>query len=722
MKPEVQGVVVAPGAGRVQVDWQRTAGAGSYDVYWDNQPDIDPWAPAHVERLHTPPLVHTPVTNGRLYCYRIAANHKGRPSKSSAAHCAVPRAENKPVLGSLDPPAFRPGKAFTMTALGAHFTAAARVLVDGSPVPTRVVSESQLVASMPALPGEKAHVVVEQGIELSNPLELVAGDAPPRITDPGPQQVAEGELLELRLEATDPEGDEVRLFVHELPPGARWSEETRTLSFRPTFIQGGRTWRVVVDADDGLSTAHHSFELRVLDTIGPPEPRVVSTTRQGSCQKVTLEQRTDSFLDSQGHAGRGFDAVLVVPDAASAENKLPVRVQLHGFSSRLAAECSTRELRLYPSDPANTYWWGYSDQLPGGTPVAGSVPDYTARRVLHLLDWTLRTYPGADPERVYIAGGSMGGAGALALGLGYARHFAFVQALVAQSVARLHRPSRIAQLETLWGTPALNLPGSGAVGVWDELDMTRLLLQVPEAREQFVFLKHGKDDPTIHFSAAVGASPHTGKSFYAALGSEHVGHYAVWDEGGHSEPDPVLGQRWWDSGWDPIHDPVAFVRRDRAFASFSRSSGDRDPGNGSGNGRRAWSEETGFAGSPGVQGDTGWSGQSAGALNRFLRWDATALVDTRDYFELPLRALDAAGGAPPREGYPTTGDRLESGPTLWADVTIRRAQAFVLRGGERVRWRFGADEGTAKAAPDGTLTIPQLPLTAGWKSLVLERD
>jgi hypothetical protein len=547
-----------------------------------------------------------------------------------------------------------------------------------------------------------------------------AGNHPPLIQVPGPLDVDEEQPLTATITASDPDGDPVRLFVTGLPPGARWDEAQGRLDFRPDFIQGGHAFPVTVTADDGKERATASFTITVRDTISPPPPTVVKTEPLGGVTRLTLSQTTDTWLDSPGYAGRSFDAVVCVPDAASP--RVPVRVVFHGFGGAPWTECWSGEIRVSAHDPMNTYWWGYADSLPGSAPGASAkVPDYTLRRVLHLLGWVLETYPAADPERVYADGASMGGAGAAMFGLFHARHVSFTTATIFQAIPRNHRPSRLAQLTGLWGSPAQNLDAGHGMGVWDWLDLTRLLADDPVAREQALFLKHGKDDGTIHFGAMVMPSPLTGKTFYQALAAHKPGYLAVWDEGGHGPADPLLGDGWWQLGWNPVFDATALTRQSLAFPAFSGSSIDGDPGTGHGNGKVAWNAETGYAAQLSVPGDTGWDGAIAGALNRSLRWDATQIVDTLDAFEIPLRVLDGQGSPPPKPGYPTTGDELDGTVPVLVDVTPRRTQAFRCRPGESVRWSYGGASGTVQAGADGAVTIPQLPLTTTWTTLRLTR-
>lgn len=539
------------------------------------------------------------------------------------------------------------------------------------------------------------------------------GAMPPVIVDPGDQVIDEDVAWHLAIDVTDPDGDAVRVWATGLPPGARWDEVERTLYFQPDFIQGGRAWTVTITADDGEHRRSRSFELEVLDTIAPPAPMVVDTVVFDDYTRLEVVQVTDEYLDSPGHAGREFTAYVCVPKTATAEAPMPVRISLHGIGAPAVKTGSYREFRIGPHDPNHTYWWGYDAALPDGEATGADVPDYTQRRTLNIVGWLLETYPEADGERVFVSGSSMGGAGALTHGLTRARHFAYLSAVLGQAIPRNHRPSRLAQLETLWG------PSDGPL--WDANDLTRVLRDSPEAQDQYLFVRHGKDDPTIHFGAVVMASPLTGETFYGALQGRGIGHLAVWDEGGHGPADPVLGGTWWDDDFSPIHDEVTFVRRDLAFPAFALSSADGDPGDGEGNGKQAWSNNAGYAGDYTVAGDTGWTGEIAGTLNRFLRWDATQVVDTLDGFAVPLHVHDGDGAAAPKSGYPSTGDRFDGELPVVVDVTPRRTQAFRLQPGERVAWTFGEARGEATADATGAVTVPGLALELEWQTLALTR-
>mgnify|MGYP002777774338 CR=1 FL=1 len=632
-----------------------------------------------------------------------------------------------PELDALSPNPAPGGVEFDLRVTGAGFDPDTVVVLAGLPLPTTLESPGELLARCGPLPRGEYPVHVRRGAEVSRERALQVGNAAPRIVAPAAVTVAEDEPLVVTVDVADVDDPaSVRVHALGLPPGALWDEPSRTLRFTPDFIQGGERWTVTLLADDGEARVEASVDVDVLDTIQPPAPAIVATDEFAEHVRLTLSQVTDDYLDSPGFAGREFAAVVTVPVDPPPEG-VPVRVGLHGFGTpEPSTSGSSREIRIAPHDPDNTYWWGYARSLPLEPPTpGGEAPDYTARRVLHLVEWVLRSFPEADPERVYLFGSSMGGAGAMTIGLVHARHFAYVDARLGQAIPRNHRPARLQQLSELWGAPDLGL-AHGGMSAWDFMDLTRALAEDPRARDQFLFTKHGKDDPTIHFGAAVLPSPLTGDSLYDALQVHRVGHFAVWDEGGHGDLDPVLGGSWWSSSWSPIHgdgdgDTEARLRRDQAFPAFSSSSHDDDPGTGDGNGKQSWSPNRGYAGDVPVPGDTGWDGDLAGALGRWLRWDAASVVDTVDRFQVAVRVVDGDGAAPPKAGYPSKGDRLSGDLPVRVDITPRRTRAFRCLPGERVTWSFGKDRGEVVADETGAVTIPALPLTTSWRTLTLRR-
>lgn len=641
--------------------------------------------------------------------------------------CATPWISSiSPIRSATDTPA-------TLTINGSGFGQGNSVTLGGQLVDSTVYSAILIVAALPpqlagiqevkvhcqAAASDPAWITFEEGLPVPDAGSEMPdmGGGPAVFLNPGAQTVNEDQSLSIGLQLSGFNDSTLRIFLDGLPPGALFNEVQRSITFKPDFIQGGRSWNVSAVATDGQNTAEVAFAIAVNDTIQPPWPTTSSQTSHSGHVRLLLSQVSDAYLDSPGRAGRAYAARVAVPTSATANNKLPVRIYLHGLGASPINSGSSSEFRIYPHDPDNTYWWGYSEKLPQGSATSGIIPNYTQRRALHLLEWVLKNYPGADEERVWTDGSSMGGAGGMTLGLLNGRHFSYARGVYGQAIPRNHRSARVSQLSGLWGAPDLNLAGPKGMGVWDHMDLTRALADDPDARNLFVETKHGKDDATIQFGAMVTASPLTGSSFYQSLQHQNVGHFVIWDEGGHGSSDPVMGSKWWGN-WDPVDD----LRRNAPFVAFSAGLADEDPGDGSGNGKQNWSSTAGYAGTVSVSGDTGWNGDIAGTRNRYLRWNLDEIVDTQHTFTVPLRVDIQSGSGSPKAGYPPKGGPYQGSLPVVVDVTPRRVQRFKSLPDETIYWSFGSQSGQATADSWGDVTIKQLALTENWQTLELVRS
>jgi len=78
---------------------------------------------------------------------------------------------------------------------------------------------------------------------------------PPEIGLIADQVVNEGELLELTITATDPDGDPITLTMENLPNGASFTDNgdgTGKFSWTPDFGDAG-TYTPEITADDGVN-------------------------------------------------------------------------------------------------------------------------------------------------------------------------------------------------------------------------------------------------------------------------------------------------------------------------------------------------------------------------------------------------------------------------------------------------------------------------------------
>ncbi|MCF6323920.1 MAG: hypothetical protein L3J89_06305 [Gammaproteobacteria bacterium] len=535
------------------------------------------------------------------------------------------------------------------------------------------------------------------------------------LSNPGPQFFDEEQAYTINITARP----NARIFVSGMPPGMHWDEVNRRFDFRPDFIQGGKSWQVTMEAVDGIETQTQTFEVRVNNTIQPPWPVVVSVEEiSGATQalgifKLGVEQTTDDFLDSPGHAGRVFQANLAIPKPASAANLLPVRIGLHGSGGSPGTVGRGWIFGVAPHDPhrpTETWWTGYNNQLPDGEISNGSNPDYTQRRVMHLLSfllencpgWRTEGCPGADLERISVSGQSMGGTGSHFLAINYARHFAEVSSRIGGTTPHFLSNGQQGTLASIWGSKAAGLPDEQGRNVWEHYDASRAALNDKDFRNLHFSTISGKNDPTISFNAMVGVSPVTATSFIGALQQEGIGHLVVWDQRAHGGSDPLLGATWWQKTIQSPPDENFFLRRNRAFPAFSNSSTDDDSGAPDGMG--------------------GFTGTLRGAKNRYLQWDNVNIIDTRDQLSVPIKVdIDTTGTPPADPSLPPQGNKYYGSLPITADATIRRIQQFQLLPGETVRWSYAGNSGTVSANNDGSVTVPNLEMLTSFTPLVLTR-
>jgi len=501
------------------------------------------------------------------------------------------------------------------------------------------------------------------------------------LINPGPQFIDEEQVWEYQITARNT----ARVYVDGLAPGMHWDAVNRRLSFTPDFIQGGKEWTITLDAIDGTDTASESFTVTVNNTIQPPWPTVVSTTDKGSILLIKLSQVTDEFLDSPGYAGRSFSANIGIPKNASATNIMRLRIRLHGHGGDPSdGNANSTRFGIGPHDSENSWWTGYNEFLPSGNkPTSGTIHNYTQRRVMHLLEYVIKNYPGVDEERIEIKGQSMGGTGAFFISTRFARHFATLSCLICGSAAQTMQDSWFTKF---WGERQLGLLNDLGINMWDYTDATRAANENKDFRNLFISTNHAKNDSIIPFNSVVQNSPVTGQSLVSALNDEKLGHNMVWDQRGHSfNPDPILCFNWWNVL------STASLRRDLAFPAFSNASSNNDPGQPDGNG--------------------GYTGEDRGVINRYFRWDSANIVDTRDVFSIPLK-LDINASGTASNGLPPTGNDYYGTLPIVTDITIRRIQRFQLLPGELVNWSFNNASGTVAANTDGSITIPNLNLSA----------
>ena len=325
---------------------------------------------------------------------------------------------------------------------------------------------------------------------------------------------------------------------------------------------------------------------------------------------------------------------------------------------QLVPDCSPR-----PPQDSPDFWWCCANhyETPSPADLARTGLDLSAceKRVLDTLEWTIRTY-GIDRDRVYVCGNSMGGQGAMGIGLNHGDIFAAIKA---------------------------NVPA----GVW--FASTRMGMTDAEGRdvplEDIPFGRFPDPPVCIDYSSPADDWSKDHEVLFRNMARCRYPFIAYWGNFRHANDDRrILHCN------DIVHSfDWLSVRRNEAYAVFTNASCDDTP---------PWGRFP-DAGSDRYTGDI-----APGQVNAYFRWKA--VEDTPESFAMDLWIVS------PEE----LGSTMFTPPeTATADVTPRRLQSFPRIPGGKYLWSFGEQSGEITADQNGLLTFPALELTAGKKRLLI---
>lgn len=489
-----------------------------------------------------------------------------------------------------------------------------------------------------------------------------------------------------------------RVFVSGLPKGTLWHEPTRTITLFPDFTQSG-DYTVTIDAYNASETATGTFIIRVNNTIQPPDPVVTQTTPIWKATSYNATLTSDGFLDPPGEAGKTYSFGFVVPENASENNLFPMRIYLHGSGgSGSAGGGDGSRFSFGPHEDFIGWHTGKHNNYPGAATGNTEFSPTTQRKIIHILDWITRNYPGVDRDRVGVTGASMGGSGAMFLTLRYGYHLSTASSGAGMTSIILSTQYQRDQMEQYWGTRAQNLSDDLGISVWDRYDITRGFRDQPWMRDIYYYAKNGNTDNIIRFHHFSTPSPNTNVSFVDGLQQYQIPHRVYWDKSGHGVGDTDIA-----AFWEGSRNSKSTIALDKAIPAFSNSSMDWDP--------PLYDLNT----------DSFIGNDLIGARNRHLSWVTADIVDTHTAFEIPLFVATQSPDPNQDPNIPVVGDGWPGALPVTADVTLRRVQHFKCLPGEVVNWTFGAQSGQATADSDGIIKITGLSIDATETPLVLSR-
>jgi hypothetical protein len=336
---------------------------------------------------------------------------------------------------------------------------------------------------------------------------------------------------------------------------------------------------------------------------------------------------------------------------------------------RLSAPKGSRRLRLIPTEcvvdprsgprqgamPLETYWFGYYCVPQWASHAEPRAYPFTERRTLWTIDWVIKKY-GADPERVYGMGGSMGAWGSISLLLRHPEVFAALY----PTMPRMRQRG----LPGIGGYPKGNeLMEDGKTNYLERMDSVRF---AGEHREDLPFLGWaiGRQDGFATWQEQV--------DMVKALTASHHGFAFAWNNGTHGTDTK--------SGSAPISQvlksyPAEKFARNQSYPAFGNSSINQDPG----------------AGDP-------KAGDMEGGVNLGFAWKD--VVDEDGKWSVKL-----------------SNDLAKAEMTV--DVTPRRCQKFKAKPGDKLKWTNSAG-GAGEVAADqwGLVTVEKVKIAPGAESVL----
>lgn len=347
---------------------------------------------------------------------------------------------------------------------------------------------------------------------------------------------------------------------------------------------------------------------------------------------------------------------VMLPKAKS--DAAPLIVYLHSAGGNAESESSIggdfvikagpEFMGLMPHSPVGEVdgWWGANSIRANKEKYAQKMTP-TELRVLATVEWVVQTYK-VDRNRIYLCGISMGGSGALGLGMSHGDVFA-----------------------SIWtGVPA------GAIHVMHRMRFPEPVPATasPSARDAYLRAVSGQGlpdaPPILNFSS------HTdpwSKDQPSLLRAVHAGRHPMvfaWGPWGHSNSYDRTHRAAYEFPW-------LVIRKNEAYPVFTDASTDQN-----------------YPGSNPAKPDPD------GQINALFRWKN--VVDTSEEFAMDLRLVNKSDLSTPMT--------LPMRST--ADVTPRRLQKFNVQAGKTYAWTFGSTRaGAVRADPAGLVTIPRLDLS-----------
>lgn len=381
---------------------------------------------------------------------------------------------------------------------------------------------------------------------------------------------------------------------------------------------------------------------------------------------------------------------VITPEYWNPAQSYPMLVVFHYFSdSYVGSGQNMAQPRFVltgddfdPAITANLYgasmWYGYNSNY--GTkrsPTEGVAVNYTERRMDWILDWVIHRSQvfRVDTNRIYMKGGSMGGAAQWHYGIRRSSLFAAGESTVPGINLTVDPDQRH---YPLWGYES-TIRTSEGIPLDQQLDASYFIRTRPACDLPILLSFVRKGDEAIPWRQMP-------PWLQAMESSRHLGGILYWTQGDHTsgEHPAEIFPEW--SSVEEYDDWIYQYVHNQSYPAFSNCSLNEEPGT-----------TDPLAGDP------------RGGLNRFVRWDTTDITDTPAGWAITARLHLAAPA-----------------DTATSDVTPRRLQAFAPVPATYYPWENRLilsqtiiQSGLVAADSDGLLALTNIVLTKAGNRIAI---
>ncbi len=452
---------------------------------------------------------------------------------------------------------------------------------------------------------------------------------------------------------------------------------------------------VVNDKEISLISDANSLISPLEEKPGEPEPVLQRIRTVGGKEQYLFQNGPAKAYyyirwvsEPYSNAPSCFEWVVTVPGSYSSKKPCVLQLALHAWGGNV--DKGTYWYNVKPSTiriasvnyPVQDWWYGYRESYGISKPDNNDIVfNYTERRLKSFIKWVQSKWE-IDKDLIFVEGQSMGGAGAISLGMKNGDMFCYANSWVGIASWRNSQYFRKGEWRK-WGKID-ELMNYNGIKFDDWMDLTWWLREYPGKETPFLSFANGKNDAVIGWYQAVIA--------VQALRETKRPFAFRWGLLGHGQSAKFMMDR----------DTMAL---NQSIPAFQNCSLDKNIGTG-----RKLEKPNKVKTREGKVIDDWYDGDPVGQINNFLNWKDA--VDKDNEFEITVYL---------------TKDAPEN--SCKVDMTPRRLQKFKINPFMKLNWKnlslvnnIEMQSGDAVADENGLVTVENLEVSKGGNRITITSD